>query len=55
MSGNCATGSTVSAIRPAIEITVETTKASRGRRMKTEEMVMGSALLRGPLRALPLD
>ena len=48
MSGNCATGSALMAIRPAIEMTVEMTNASRGRRMKTEEMVIGSALLSGP-------
>jgi hypothetical protein len=29
-----------SAMTPAIEMTVETTNASRGRRMKTDEMVM---------------
>ena len=40
MSGNWATGNTVMAIRPAMEMTVEMTNASRGRRMKTDEMVM---------------
>src|SRR5258705_882452 len=45
MSGNWATGSAVSAKRPAMVMTVETTKASRGRRMNSDEMVM--ALLLG--------
>src|SRR4051794_14909141 len=47
MSGNCATGRAVRAMMPAIEMTVETTNASRGRRMKTEEMVMGSPARHG--------
>src|SRR5476649_777762 len=46
MSGNCDTGSTESAMTPAIEITVEMTNASRGRRMKTDEMVIRSPRLR---------
>src|SRR4051812_28771395 len=45
MSGNCDTGSAASASRPAMVMTVETTKASRGRRMNSDEMVM--ALLLG--------
>src|SRR4029077_20892091 len=40
MSGNCATGSTDIASTPAMVMTVETTKASRGRRMNSDEMVM---------------
>src|SRR5260370_38866097 len=47
MSGNCATGSDVMAIRPAMVMTVETTKASRGRRMNSDEIVMASLLRRG--------
>jgi len=46
MSGNCATGSAVSAITPAMVITVETTKASRGRRMNSDEIVMVTASAR---------
>jgi hypothetical protein len=34
-------------MQPAIEMTVETTKASRGRRMKTDEMVMALPLRQG--------
>ena len=34
MSGNCATGIAEIAIRPASVITIEMTKASRGRSMK---------------------
>src|SRR5476651_37864 len=41
MSGNWATGSAVIAMRPAIDMTVEMTNASRGRRMKTDEIVIG--------------
>ena len=39
MSGNCATGSAPRAITPAIEITTEMTIASRGRWIKTEEII----------------
>src|SRR5476651_2831182 len=46
MSGNWATGNAVMAMRPAIEITVEMTNASRGRRMKTDEIVIGLPRLR---------
>src|SRR5216683_8079624 len=46
MSGNCATGSAVIAISPAMVMTVETTKASRGRRMNSDEIVMGLLLRR---------
>src|SRR5476649_930600 len=46
MSGNCATGRTWSEITPAMTMTVEMTKASRGRRMKTDEIVMGLLLCR---------
>src|SRR4029453_18553130 len=45
MSGNCATGRAVMASRPAMVMTVETTTASRGRRMNSDEIVM--ALLLG--------
>src|SRR5438034_5241712 len=38
MSGNCATGSRVIAMRPASVMTIEMTKASRGRSMKTSEI-----------------
>src|SRR5258708_6823241 len=48
MSGNCATGSAAIASSPAMVMTVETTKASRGRRMNSDEMVM--ALLLGLCR-----
>ena len=54
MSGNCATGSAVSAITPAIVMTVETTNASRGRRMKTDEIVMALLLLRPAVAAARL-
>ena len=43
MSGNCATGSAPSAITPAIEMTIEMTIASRGRWMKTEEIIAAFA------------
>ena len=39
MSGNCAIGSAPSAITPAIEMTIAMTIASRGRWMKTEEII----------------
>src|SRR5471032_3600783 len=45
MSGNWAIGRAVMAMAPAIEITVEMTNASRGRRMKTDEIVIGSLRL----------
>src|SRR5713101_4565744 len=45
MSGNCATGSAPSAITPAIEMTIEITIASRGRWMKTDEIIVGIRLL----------
>ena len=48
MSGNCATGMTDSAMRPAIEMTMEMTKASRGRRMNTAEIM---AMLLSPAEA----
>src|ERR1700730_1211685 len=38
MSGNCATGIAPSASRPASEMTIEMTSASRGRWMKTDEI-----------------
>ena len=38
MSGNCATGIAASAMRPASVMTIEMTKASRGRSMKTSEI-----------------
>src|ERR1044072_1842116 len=44
MSGNCATGRAVMASRPAMVMTVETTKASRGRRMNSDESVMALPL-----------
>ncbi len=40
MSGNCATGSAVMAMMPAMVMTVEMTNASRGRRMNSDEIVM---------------
>ena len=40
MSGNCATGIAVMAMMPAMVMTVEMTKASRGRRMNSDEIVM---------------
>src|SRR5215469_5067416 len=40
MSGNCATGSAPSAITPAITMTIAMTIASRGRWMKTEEIIV---------------
>src|SRR5215831_10623891 len=43
MSGNWATGSAPSAITPAIEMTIEMTIASRGRWMKTVEIIAGFA------------
>src|SRR5512143_3149440 len=46
MSGNCATGSAAIASSPAMVMTVETTKASRGRRMNSDEMVMALLLRR---------
>src|SRR5437870_1059258 len=39
MSGNCATGRALRAITPAIEMTIEMTIASRGRWMKTVEII----------------
>ena len=39
MSGNCATGIWQIAIRPASVMTIETTKASRGRSMKMPEIM----------------
>ncbi len=51
MSGNCATGSAVMASRPAMVMTAETTKASRGRRMNSDEMVMALLLGLGRRRA----
>ena len=40
MSGNCASGIAKIAIRPASVITIETTKARRGRSMKTFEIIL---------------
>ncbi len=40
MSGNCATGIAVMAMMPAMLMTVEMTKASRGRRMNSDAMLM---------------
>ena len=42
MSGNCATGMRVSAIAPAIVITMAMTMASRGRLMKVAEIIPAS-------------
>ncbi len=39
MSGNCATGMRVIASAPAMVMTIAMTIASRGRRMKTEEII----------------
>ena len=39
MSGYCASGIAKIAIRPASVITIEMTKASRGRSMKTFEII----------------
>jgi hypothetical protein len=39
MSGNCATGMRVMASAPAIVVTMAITTASRGRRMKTAEII----------------
>ena len=39
MSGNCASGIAKIAISPASVMTIEMTKASRGRSMKTSEII----------------
>src|SRR6266478_9383876 len=46
MSGNCATGMRVNAIAPARVMTIAITTASRGRRMKTAEIIGVSPLAR---------
>ena len=52
MSGNCATGIAVIAISPASVMTIETTKASRGRSMKTSEII-GRSYWLAPRRRAP--
>ncbi len=47
MSGNCATGSRVMAMIPASVMTIEMTKASRGRSIKTSEITVYDPLPAG--------